>query len=499
MTHAVGAHEPGPAVARQGWRERFFVSNEYFALWVAQVISATGDWVGLFAITALAASISGQPEAATALVLTSRVAPSFFLAPFMGVLVDRFDRKLLMRIADVARAVVFLSLPFVHTLWGLILASLLLEIFTLLWSPAKEALTPSLVPRDRLTTANSLSLLAAYGTLPFAGLVQYFLKLGNDALKDVSWLSALQFDRDLGKSQALAFYFDAFTFLATAFIVWRFIATPGTPVTSLKEARVEEGDTGPSRGFMATLREIRDGWALIFQHPVLRAVNIGLACGLIGGAMLVPLGPTFATKVTGDTDAFSLYITALGFGVAIGVALLTWLQSRVPKERVFVAMLFFSGLSLAFGVSMSTFWLSAIGVFGLGLGAGAVYVLGFTLLGENTDDDVRGRVFATFLSIVRLCVLGAMLLGPFLSALIEPLMRHALDEVNGVPTATIFGVSVALPGVRITLWFASAVIVVASALAARSMRMGLRDNLRALTSTGRHPRVEPDPPAAPPS
>ena len=76
----------------------------------------------------------------------------------------------------------FVALPFIHTLWGLILASLLLEIFTLLWSPAKEALVPALVPRERLTTANSLGVLAAYGTMPLAGALVFVLKAGNDAL-----------------------------------------------------------------------------------------------------------------------------------------------------------------------------------------------------------------------------------------------------------------------------------------------------------------------------
>ena len=61
-----------------------------------------------------------------------------------------------------------LTLPFVDTVLGLVVASLVLECFTLLWTPAKEASVPNLVPPDHLTTANSLSLVAAYGTMPIA-------------------------------------------------------------------------------------------------------------------------------------------------------------------------------------------------------------------------------------------------------------------------------------------------------------------------------------------
>ena len=51
------------APAPQGWRERFLVSREYSWLWLAQVISAFGDWVGLFAITAVV--LAPSPAQAT--------------------------------------------------------------------------------------------------------------------------------------------------------------------------------------------------------------------------------------------------------------------------------------------------------------------------------------------------------------------------------------------------------------------------------------------------
>lgn len=474
------ASDPSPD---QNWRVRIFGSKEYSSLWFAQVIGALGDWVGLFAITALASTISGEPEAATALVLTARVAPSFFLGPFMGVLVDRYDRKILMRIADIARALIFVVLPFVQTLWGLIVASLLLEIFTLMWSPAKESLVPRLVPKEKLTNANSLGVLAAYATMPLAGVVQFFLKQGSDALAGVSWLHPLQFDRMIGDTQALAFYFDALTYLTTAFVVWRFIKTPGTPRLPTEGEAEGEAAEEQRRGFKETIQEIREGWRYIFVNPVVRAVNVGLGAGLLGGAMLVPLGPAFAKLVLGDPNAFSLFITALGFGVALGVAALTALQQRLPKAGFFVAAIFFCGVSVLFAVSVSTFWLSAVGVFGLGLGAGAVYVLGFTMLQEATDDELRGRIFTTFLTLVRLCVLGAMVFGPALSAMLDPLMHRIVNGTVGeydVPAITLFGTSYAVPGVRVALWIGGAGILGASVLASRSLAIGFRANLRSI-------------------
>src|SRR5690606_39017924 len=89
-------------------------------------------------------------------------------APVAGVLLDRWDRKRVMVLADVGRGLVLATLPFVTTLPQLVAASLALEVLTLLWSPAKEATVPNVVPVGHLATANSLSLVAAYGTFPLA-------------------------------------------------------------------------------------------------------------------------------------------------------------------------------------------------------------------------------------------------------------------------------------------------------------------------------------------
>jgi dTMP kinase len=462
---------------------------EYFWLWIAQVVSAFGDWIGFFAITALAATLAEHPEAAVALVLTARVAPSVVLAPVIGVLIDRFDRRRLMVVADICRALVFCALPFVRTVQGLVIASLLLEIFTLVWGPSKEALVPSLVPTEKLATANSLGLVAAYGTMPIAGLMQYGLKTANDALANVSWLQPLQFNARLGETQALAFYVDALSFVITALIVIVFVrpkirstvtsTSTSTSTSGSADARIvndQTSDTSVEPSLEgSTAARVREGWKYIASTPVIRSVHVGLGAGLLGGAMLIPLGPIFAKDVLGSADAFPLFITALGVGVAIGVSAVSAFQDRLPKASVFAVALLVAGAALFLGVSMSSFWPAALWVGLLGVCAGTVYVLGYTLLHEQTTDELRGRTFSTLLVLVRMCVLLALWLGPVIAALIDGFVRSALHTRRGaVPTTKILGLDMVVSGARITLWLSAVVITVAGVATARSLSVGLR-------------------------
>ena len=478
-----------------GWIGRVFGTRRFFALFNVQVVSALGDWVGFFAITSLAASISSQPEGAIALVTLARVAPGFFLAPFIGVIVDRFDRKRVMVTADLVRAGVYLFLPLVRTVPGLILASFLLEVFTMMWSPAKEATVPAVVPSHKLAQANSLGLVAAYATLPIAGPIQFTLKVLNDRLAQVGFLGFLGLNRSLGDTQTLAFYFDAVTFVASAAILSRFVfrglpsnappklrAVPDTVPPSAGDPDEDHGDGALERERIHLRKvwsDIREGLDFIFVNPVVRAVNIGLATGLVGGAMLIPLGPTFARFVIGDPNTFPLFITAMGLGVATGVVVVSATQSRLPKETVFPFCVMAAGISLFFGVSMAGFWLAALGVAGLGLFAGASYVLGFTLIQQHTGAELRGRTFTTLLTLVRLCVMLALLLGPVLATIFNGFARTATgDPEPDVPTWSFLGFDLAIPGVRITLWLASAIIFGAGVLAARSMDLRIRSSLR---------------------
>jgi MFS family permease len=228
--------------------------------------------------------------------------------------------------------------------------------------------------------------------------------------------------------------------------------------------RKREGDLDVDFG--ATFRELREGWHFMFTDPVVRAVMIALATGLIGGGMVVPLGEVFSQDVLGGGSAgFGLLLSAMGFGMAAGVLLLSALQKRLPKSRIFSASVLGAGACLFVGASMSNFTLALVWVGGVGLFAGAVYVLGFTILHETVADEMRGRIFSSLYTLVRFCLLLSFAAGPLLADRLGALSDSLLDGHLSVAGAT-----VALPGVRLALWLSSITIIGAGALSVISFR-----------------------------
>ncbi len=448
---ALGATQP------TGRIERVFGSWEFFKLWIAQVISATGDWLGLLAIIALAKRISdGSEGTAIALVLIARVAPGFFLATAAGVIVDRLDRKRVMLVCDVGRALVLFSLPFVDTLFGLIVASFILEIFTMLWSPAKEATVPNLVPREKLTSANSFNVAAAYGMFPVAaGLAAGLAKLA-ESFSDDGWVDILRLNEE-----GLAFYVDGVSFLVTALIVWT-IAIPRRSREDRQEGKRGNWDLG------GAVRELREGWQFIAVNPIVRTVNLGLATGVIGGGMLVPLGFIFVSEVfSGDGADYNLILFALGTGMAAGVVAASVFQARINRARAFPVALMVAGGALLVTASSSVLSVTVPAIAVVGFAAGPIYVLGFTLLHENVDDELRGRIFSALLVLVRFCVLLALAMAPILSELLDGLSSALWNrEIH------LGGLSIFVPGVRLTMWLSAVIIMGAGVLAMLSLRAG---------------------------
>jgi len=433
---------------------RVFGTRSYFRLWLAQVVSSTGDWIGLIAILAIAARVSDNSGAAVSLVMMARVVPGFFLGTVGGVLIDRFDRRRVMMVCDLLRASLLLLLPFVESLGGLVMISLGLEILTLLWGPAKDASVPHLVEKDQLTSANSLSLVASYATFPLASIVFSLLAALAAWLGSFEALSSLQLDQEV-----LALVIDACTFVASAVIVWRL------PIPHDRTRHAQRID------LTQTFRDIRDGLHFIATHTRVRGVIVGLAVGIVGAGAMIPLGAAFAKQgLGGDSATFGVLMTALGMGAAIGVVVLLMLQKRLPRETVFEFAVMGTGVFLILAASFTSTFPCALAIGLVGACAGTSYVTGFTVLQESVHDELRGRTFATLYTVIRLCLL--------ISLVLSPLWADVWDWFVGLfgsGTVTLSGASYSFPGVRIALWCGGLVTFFAGFWARHSVLKAERD------------------------
>ena len=433
--------------AFDGWialRTLVWGTPQFLRLWLAQLVTSTGEWVFFLAVAIKAAEVGpGTPEGAVALVLLARLGPGFFFGQLAGVLADRWDRRKLMSICDVARAAVVCVFPFVSHVWQLVLLSLALEAFTLLWIPAKEALVPNLLPAKHLPTANTLSVLATYGTFPLAIVLM--------------WL----FESRSTDGTTLGFFFDSGTFVISAVLIWSIVM----PRRRKEEPELAKSIDSDKLDWSSIWSEMRDGWRLIFGDPTLRAVNIGLAVGLVGGAMLATLGRVYLEEVLGESASRFALLSGFGAGVIVGVLTLLVVSQRIDRPWVFGRALLLAGVALMLATSVDHLGLVVILLGLTGAAVGVVYILGFTIIQETTDDEMRGRVFAAFYSVARVGVLLIVVAAPAITVLFDRVTELTVDG-----SVSIFGTELLIPGVRITFWVAALIIVGAGTFAMRTLR-----------------------------
>lgn len=146
---------------------------KFRALWLAQVISLTGDWFNTIASVIIVNRYSPSGLAVGGLFI-ARALPPFLLSPVAGVIADRFDRRRVLILSDVLRAVIVLGFLLVdrpERLWLLYVLTVLQFSVSAFFEPARAALVPALVESDELLLANTLSSITWSAMLALGGAI----------------------------------------------------------------------------------------------------------------------------------------------------------------------------------------------------------------------------------------------------------------------------------------------------------------------------------------
>ncbi|HEV1996926.1 MAG TPA: MFS transporter [Candidatus Dormibacteraeota bacterium] len=347
----------------------------FLRLWTAAGLSNFGDMLTTVGL-ALAGYGATHSVVAVGLVVAVRALPNLLFGLPAGQMVDRYDRKTVMVLMDVARMILVGLLPvFVHAPLAVILTvAFLVSTATVFFNPARAAALPDLVPARLLSGAN-----AALG----------FSERGSEIL---GYAAAALLVTSGGV--ALVFTIDAATFAASAVL----LLTVGFPIMIM--AKGQSGST-----LRRIRQEIQDGLRQILEIPLLRAIFIFTFLMVASGSALLPLTVPLAVEhLHAGSGGFALLEGSIALGAAVGALLTSALHTPRRGMLMIIGAFGMGAASVIAGLSPSLPLTAAF--LGLAGVANMVYFVPMvTAIQENTEPQVRGRIFATRFTVVQVGVL----------------------------------------------------------------------------------------------
>jgi predicted MFS family arabinose efflux permease len=374
-------------------------NRDFRRLFLASVISLGGDWFLFVALGGLVLEATGKAAAVGILIFAQEV-PVFLATPWAGWLADRFDRRRVMIVCDLARTVICVAFLLVgpDNLWLAYALLATLSVFAAVFDPAQSAALPNVVDPPDLPTANALGG-SLWGTMLAVGAA-----LGG--------VVATIFGRNV------AFTVDAASFALSAVLLLGVHRSFSAP-------RDHEGHVGIVEATRETVRYARRDrrvWALVSVK-----FGFGAAAGVLA------LIAVFARQVfhAGDVG-FGLLMASRGVGALVG----PFLGHRLagPGHR---RLLLVIACSLAtFGVGYASLGaapslgVAMCSVFLAHLGGGSQWVLSSYGLQRLVPDRIRGRIFAFDFALITLSLGVSSLAAAWLSDRIGP--RPAVAIAGGI-------------------------------------------------------------------
>ena len=351
-------------------------NRDFRKLWIAAVISMLGEWFNTIALFFLILEYTGS-EFLLGMLFTVRMAGFAILQPFIGLLADRYNRKMLMVVSNLLQAVFALCFLLVNDssdiVWMIGLSGLMMVLHGV-YMTAERAALPNVVAEEDLATAN--------------------------ALDAASWSTALCMGAMLGGvvvsiwGTNAAFIIDSVTFLVgTLFLIN--LTIPQTIDESMKGPWLSTG-----------IRNIKSGWARIRSQPALFRIvfakaSWNVAGGGLAGVYLVLMGAN--VQGFGAAFGFGLFFFARGVGTGLGPILArAFLKDEEAWPRLVGYLIVLSGL-IYFLVGLSVphaLWITVVLVILAHSASGANWVLSTVMMQQWVEDEVRGRVFSTDMLIL---------------------------------------------------------------------------------------------------
>lgn len=434
----------------------------FVVVWIGQMISIVASNMSWFALTIWVFQLT---KSATAMGLAQVffITPFLLISPIAGVMVDRYNRKLMMMVSDlgsgIATIFIFLmSMTGQLQLWHMYLYGVIAGTFSAFQWPAYSASISLMVPKEQLGRANGLMSLMEAGPSVLSPLLAGAL-IGIIGLNGILMIDIVTF------------------IIAVGALLVVFVPQP---------PRTEEGRQGEGN----LLKEAVFGFRYIFDRPSLLGLQlVFFVCNLFGGIFNNLVAPMVLSHTGGNSLAFGTVQTAGAIGGVIGGILMSVWGGF--KRRVW-------------GVLLGWVWVALFGqiLFGLGrdvplwaVASFLGYAASALINGSNqaiwqakVAPDLQGRVFSARRLIAWFTgPITPLIAGPLADVVLEPAMR---DPSSAMAQAFggVFGVG---PGIGMSLIMLASGVCILIAIAISSQVRAIREAETLLPDQLPEPEVMP--------
>jgi MFS family permease len=359
-------------------------SRNYRLFFFGQGVSLIGTWMTQTATIWLVYKLTNSALMLGIVGFSSQI-PSLFLAPFGGVLVDRFNTHKILVIAQIfammqSLTLAVLALTGTVNIWHFICLSLFQGVINAVDAPARQAFVPEMVEkRDDLASAIALNSSLVNGGRLLGPAIAGFLIAGIGA--------------------AYCFLIDGLSYIA---VITALLAMQLKP----KKITITTGNV---------LQRLQEGFVYVYKFAPIRSVLLLLALFSIMAMPYVTLVPIFATKIlAGNAHTLGLLMAASGVGAIGGGIYLSTRKTVVGLGKIIALAPAICGAGIIIFAVSRVLWLSVLMSAIIGLGSILTISSSNTVIQTIVEDDKRGRVMSLFtMSFLGMVPFGNLLAGFF--------------------------------------------------------------------------------------
>lgn len=351
----------------------------------SQTISLFGSSLVQYAITWYI-TLKSQSGIMMTISIICGFLPTFFISPFAGVWADRYNRKILIALADsmIAIATLILAILFLmgyNAIWLLFVISAIRALGAGIQTPAIGAVLPQLVPEDKLTKVNATN-----------SSIQSFIMLLSPMLS-----GALLTMATIEK----IFFIDVITAAIAVSILILFV-------------HVSTHEKALNKQSISYFKDMHEGYIYIKNHDYVK--NYFLFCTIFF-ILVAPLAFLTPLQVTRSFSSDVWRLTAIeitfSIGMMIGGIIMSSWGGFKNKVHTMTLASFITGIcTVALGITPN-FWLYLTFISLSGVTMIMFNTPATVLLQEKVEGDFLGRVFGVLGMISSIMMpLGMLIFGP---------------------------------------------------------------------------------------